>query len=137
MKDMLKGEVGERLRKLRKRLGLTQARMAALVNIKTMALNRQERGLNYPSAVTLHQMAAQFDVSLDWLLCNRGSMFRGKTESQKNKSSDMFEREVEELIYLMKHIPLVRHSVMGYFQKFKIDNQAFIDQELEKLKGNS
>ena len=134
MKDTLKGEVGGRLRRLRNRLGLTQARMAALLNIRTMALNREERGLNYPSALTLHSLATQFDVSLDWLLCNRGSMFTGKAESKKRESGDMFTREVEEMVYLMKHIPLVRHSVMGYYQKFKIDNQAFIDGELEKIK---
>jgi transcriptional regulator with XRE-family HTH domain len=144
MKDLLKEEIGGRVRKVRSRLGLSQQRMATLLDMAKISLNRIERGLNYPSALTLTRLAKQFDVSIDWLLCNRGSMFpakeKSKNESDEGKSSGLFERDVEELVNLMRRSPLVRYSMMDHFQRFKMENQAFIDKELgkpEETRGDS
>lgn len=134
MRDVLKEEVGRRLTTIRNRLGLSPQRMAALMNVSKTSLNRLERGLSYPSAVTFHRLFKQFSVSIDWLLCNRGSMFTGEAAKQKEKSADLFGGDLEEMVYLMKRIPLVRYSMMDHFQRFKIDNQVFIDRELEKIK---
>jgi transcriptional regulator with XRE-family HTH domain len=136
MKDMLKEEVGRRLTKIRMRLGLKQQRMAVLLGIKTMSYSRNERGQHYPSAVTLNQLARQFDISLDWLFLGEGNMFRGEkqAEESESKSSDLIQKDIEEMIDIMKHIPMVRYSVLDHFHRLKIDNQAYIDKELEKIK---
>jgi hypothetical protein len=39
------------------------------------------------------------------------------------------------MISLMKRIPLLHHSIMMHFQKFKIDNQALIQEQLAE-EGN-
>jgi hypothetical protein len=39
---------------------------------------------------------------------------------------DLFTREVEEMIELMKRIPLLRHSILMHYQQFKIDHQELI-----------
>lgn len=144
MKDLLKEEIGGRVRKVRSRLGLSQQRMATLLDMAKISLNRIERGLNYPSALTLTRLAKQFDVSMDWLLCNRGSMLQvkeaSKSESDEGKNSGLFERDVEALVNLMRRSPLVRYSMMDHFQRFKMENQAFIDKELakpEETRGDS
>jgi hypothetical protein len=65
-------------------------------------------------------------------------MFRGKQAAVTNgteraKSSDTLERDMEEMVYLMRHIPLVRYSMMDHFQRFKLDNSTVIDEELGKI----
>jgi transcriptional regulator with XRE-family HTH domain len=140
MKDALKGEIGRRLERIRKNLGLNQRRMAARLNLADISYSRIERGLFYPSAITLHQLSSRLNVSLDWLFCGQGNMFIGKKETgktglEKAKSSNKFERDVEEMVYLMGHIPLVHYSMMDHFQRFKLENRIAIDEELKKIAG--
>ncbi len=45
---------------------------------------------------------------------------------------DSYNDEKEEMEALMEKLPLVHHSVMGYYQKFKLENSELITRELEK-----
>jgi transcriptional regulator with XRE-family HTH domain len=138
-KNIIKEDIGRRLSKIRSSLGLSQQRMATLLNTGKMSLNRNERGQNYPNGGTLYELANQFNVSLDWLFLGRGNMFIGVEEveepkSEEVKSSDLFERDVEELLDHMRRIPLVRYSVLDHFHRFKIENKAFIDKVISEEK---
>lgn len=135
MEDMLKVDIGRRLIKLRNRFGYKQQQMADQLGMAPISLNRIERGTFFPSAVTLNEIAVKFNVSLDWLFYGKGNMFMGKGEGETNKSGDIFERDIEEMVYLMRQIPLVRYAMMDHFQRFKVDNRTVIDDELTKQKG--
>lgn len=137
MKDLLKTDISRRLIALRKHFGYNQRQMAAKLDMAQISLNRIESAKHYPSAVTLQRLSGQFGVSLDWLFLGEGNMFRGKpgpvkAESKKETSGDIFESDVEEMVSLMRQIPLVRYSMMDHFQRFKVDNRAVIDEELSK-----
>ena len=134
MEDRLKIDIGRRLIQLRSRLGYKQQQMAVQLRMAPISLNRIERGKFFPSAITLNEIAVKFNVSLDWLFYGKGDMFMGKGEAEKKKSGDIFERDVEEMVYLMRHIPLVRYAMMDHFQRFKVDNRSLIDDELSKRK---
>ncbi len=134
MEDMLRVEVGRRLIKLRNRYGYKQHQMAVHLEMAPITLNRIERGKFYPSAITLQRLVDKFKISLDWLFYGRGNMFWGKKESEKSKSGDIFEKDIEEMVYLMRQVPLVRYAMMDHFQRFKVDNRAVIDDELSKRK---
>jgi transcriptional regulator with XRE-family HTH domain len=136
---MLKVEVGLRLKKVRLTLGHKVSGMAALLGINKMTYMKNETGTHFPSASTLYNLASQYNVSSDWILCGRGTMFYGQKEEeaknrQANKSADMFTRQIDEMAVLMKNIPLVYHSIMGYFLRFKVDNEAYLDREMARLK---
>lgn len=131
--------MGLRLRKVRLTLGYRVLRMAVLLGINKMTYIKNENGTHFPSASTLHNLASQYNVSSDWILCGRGAMFYGQKEEeaknqQVNKSDDMFTRQIDEMVNLMKNIPLVYHSVVSYFLRFKVDNEAYLDREMARLK---
>jgi transcriptional regulator with XRE-family HTH domain len=137
---MLKQEIGQRFQQLRKHLGYSQDKMAALIGIRKVTYGKNERGLHLPDTFTLIALYNGLGVSVDWLLFNRGSMFckdqqekpEQKEKAKKKVSDDLFTREVEEMVDLMKRVPLLHHSVMMHYQQFKIDHKEFIKEALEK-----
>jgi hypothetical protein len=67
---------------------------------------------------------------MDYLLCNRGTLFY-----EKNEGKDIMDEEIKEMLALMSKVPLVRHSVMSYYRRFKLENQELIEKELTIKKG--
>ena len=70
-------ELGERLRRLRESVKLSQVKMAELLGVKQSSINRYEQGQSAPSLETLVRYADYFDVSLDYLLARTDNP-RGK-----------------------------------------------------------
>ena len=65
----------ERIKKLRKELGLTQQEMADLVGIKRAAISNYEIGRNDPSDSVISLFCREFGVSEKWLRTGDGDMF--------------------------------------------------------------
>ena len=61
-------ELGERLRRLRESVKLSQVKMAELLGVKQSSINRSEQAQSAPSLATRVRYADYFDVSLDYLL---------------------------------------------------------------------
>lgn len=59
---------GKRIRELRKSNGLTQERLAHMVNIERSYLSRLEAGERNPSLDLMEKFADSFDISLSDLL---------------------------------------------------------------------
>ena len=74
----------KRLRELRHSLGLSQARMAAALDISQSALNRFEHDQQIISDRVLIAYADYFDVSLDYI-CGRTDKAEGKLFSARPK----------------------------------------------------
>ena len=66
--------LGERLRAVRKSLGLTREEMASKLSISDRSLYNYERGSRSPSAEVLLSMVKRFMVSPFWLLTGQGTM---------------------------------------------------------------
>lgn len=58
-------ELGERLRRLRESVKLSQVKMAELLGVKQSSINRYEQGQAAPSLETLVRYADYFDVSIE------------------------------------------------------------------------
>lgn len=58
---------GQRIKQLRKELGLSQRDFAEKIGVTASALSAYEKGLKNPSVNVAMTMANQFDISLDWL----------------------------------------------------------------------
>jgi transcriptional regulator with XRE-family HTH domain len=123
-------EVGKRLKELRKHLNLTQTELGKQLGIKGSAVGKQERGEALPSTRGLQILASRYNASIDYLLCNRGTLFYDKDDLNRPGSKRVMDGEVEELFSLMARVPLVRNSVMAYFQRFMIENRDVIEKEL-------
>ena len=90
-------EIGARLRSLREGAGLSQAKVAKMIRMSQVSVNRYESGNALPSAETLIWYADYFDVSMDYIF-NRtdkpqGKLYTYEPESLKNRMSDKGEWE--------------------------------------------
>ena len=61
-------ELGKRIQELRKQIGLTQAQLAAKIEISHTQLTRYESKNIQPPADVLQRLASVFDVSIDYLV---------------------------------------------------------------------
>ena len=129
----LKYTLNSGIRQLRKHLGMSQEEMGRVLGVKRSSYGKIERGESYPSARMLYILAAKYNVSLDYLVCGRGTLFN-ETKLTGQKSGAVspltLTNEEAELLNLMREVPLVQYSVMSFFQRFKIENKALIESEL-------
>lgn len=126
--------IGARLREIRKRLNLTQDQFGAKFGLKRSAMGKHERGECSPTIKMLNTLAFQYNVSMDYLLCGRGQLFYKKDEAD-NEPQLKLDKEMKEMVSLVNRLPLVRHTIMGYFQRFKIENRDLIAKELAQKDG--
>ncbi|MCP4146865.1 MAG: helix-turn-helix transcriptional regulator [bacterium] len=122
--------IGLRLEEIRRSADYTVNQMAGAMGISRITYRNNVKGNNTPTLQGLCRLADNLNVSLDWLLKGRGKMYYKQPPVFRglNSSGD----EKEEMEALMELMPLVRHSVMAYYQKFKFDNAELINQALQK-----
>ena len=66
--EKLKSQLGANIVAYRKRIGLTQAKLAEQLNYSDKAVSKWERGESIPDVLTLVQLADLFDTTVDELL---------------------------------------------------------------------
>ena len=66
--EKLKYQIGANIAAYRKRAGLTQVGLAEKLNYSDKAVSKWERGESVPDVLTLTQLAAQFDITVNDLL---------------------------------------------------------------------
>ena len=73
--------MNERLKELRKKLGLTQQEFADRLKIKRGAIANYEIGRNVPIDAVLSLISREFGVNLEWLRTGDGEMFNAAPSS--------------------------------------------------------
>lgn len=96
-----------RIRDLRKALGLTQSAFGSRLGVKGNTIANYESNLRVPSDAIIFSICREFDVNEDWLRTGSGDMFITKTRSQEivdfmselmNDPDDSFKRRFIESI---------------------------------------
>jgi transcriptional regulator with XRE-family HTH domain len=99
--------IGERLKLVRTRLGLTQAELAKALGVSRFAVIKWEKGeRDVPSSI-YEVLGKQFGVNLNWLLTGEGEPFIA-TPKDPVKKKDLYEglsQEDRELLELIKNLP--------------------------------
>ncbi len=133
LRGKARGSISSRLRKIRHQLGYSQKRMASFFGMGANAYGKTETGYSSPGLKLLYILAEQFNISLDWFVCGRGTMHYDKSEQGAAEPvKDELSREIEEMSELMKKLPLIRHLVLGKFQELKLQYRDVIREELEE-----
>lgn len=70
----LKMQIGANIVAYRKRMGMTQARLAERLNYSDKAVSKWERGESAPDVLTLAQLAELFDVTVNELLVDPNAL---------------------------------------------------------------
>ena len=134
MKEELKKEIGDRMRKIRKTLGFTQEKMVEFFDIGRANYSRIEKGEVWPGANILHTLRTKFNISLDWLITNAGKMFireREKKGDDEKVNFGEYTNEIKELLTYIEKVPMVKHAILSFFLEYKVKNQHIIQQFLD------
>ena len=87
MSDNQKSAIGERLKQVRRRLGMTQKEFAEALGVHPMTLSKYESGKWNPSEKFLRLIEAKFDVNYNWLLKGEGTMFNFGIQAVKERTA--------------------------------------------------
>lgn len=82
--------IGERIRKARRTLDLTQAEFASRIKSTQNTVTRYETGDRTPSASVITLICREFDVSEEWLRTGEGEMFIPAPENSIDKLAEEF-----------------------------------------------
>ncbi len=148
-KQPINEAIRARLKKLRENVGCTQREMAERLGMTASGYSKYELGLNFLSIEAMQRMSAKLDVSMDWLLFNKGSMYNGDNERGAKESAKEVERlkgrleaerkgrdtvsgkelspEERDLFETMKRVPMLYHKIMFHYQEFKSANPSLLE----------
>lgn len=97
--------MNERIKELRKSLGLTQLEFSEQVGVKANTIGNYEIGLRTPSYAVIRAICREFNVNENWLRTGEGEMFNPQDEklaafigSLVADDSDPFKRRMVELL---------------------------------------
>jgi transcriptional regulator with XRE-family HTH domain len=137
-KDLLK-DIGYRLKKIREALNNSGPQMASEFGVMRSSYLRNENGKTCPGIITMQILGNRFNVSLDWLICEKGPMYyREKEQKQQELSKTVLETnpapetldslpgDIRELLDHMKRIPLLRYETLASFHKFKEEYKEMV-----------
>ncbi|MCP5102815.1 MAG: helix-turn-helix transcriptional regulator [bacterium] len=115
---------GLRLREVREQLRFSPVEMAARMGIKAGSYYKNENGETFPGLRTLARLQKDFDISMDWLIFNKGPMnFKEKQLEKKGETKtpgiEKNTQEMKELFNQMEQDPRLRHEVLAYFYKYQ------------------
>jgi transcriptional regulator with XRE-family HTH domain len=122
----LLGAIGSRLRKIRFTLGYSQDKMAALFGIHRTGYTKNENGETLLSLHAQTVLSDNYNISLDWLLCNKGPMYYKEKVPGQEFGMEVVREDVQELLQHMERLPLLRYEVLSFFQRFKVENKELI-----------
>ncbi len=129
-------DVGDKLRKARKPLKYSENEMADRLDAYRTSYHRYERGETSPQLTALYELARTFDISLDWLIADKGPMYY-KEKQVKEKpgpaadTPQAVREDINELLEHMEQIPLLRYEVLVMFHKFKEDRKEMVEAAMK------
>ncbi|MCP5106298.1 MAG: helix-turn-helix transcriptional regulator [bacterium] len=128
-----KVSTGKRLRSFRKSQHLTITELSKQVGISIGMISETEAGKNKPSPTLMYAMHRLYNMNLNWLLTGEGDRVIKRTATvpaKDEKGSTVIDTDT--LMWYMERIPWVMHTVLGFFSKFYLENQDFLDTLAKK-----
>lgn len=114
----------ERLKKLRKALGLTQAEFGKRLLLSQGAITGYETGSREPSDAIIRSICREFRVSEAWLRTGEGEMFR--PVSRDTELAAFFED-------LQSSTPDFRHQLVSVLSRLSVDEWAMLERKAKEL----
>lgn len=124
---------GERIRILRKALGLTLEKFGERIGMKKSSVSQIETGTNSLTEKNAKMICAEFGVSEEWLINGFGSMFKESAEFNFDdyiKMKDASDLELEILKAYFDLDPEIRRTVINHFMD-RLKPKVYYDQEAD------
>lgn len=116
--------MNERIKELRKHLGLTLEKFGERIGVTKMTISRIENGKNAITEQMFKSVCREFNVSEEWLRNGTGSMFVKDNDIslneffKKNEATDLEIKLTKSYFSLDKEF---RHSIMEHLKNFFSD----------------
>lgn len=119
--------MNERIKKIRKEVGLTQQEFAEAIKVKRNTVATYEMGRSIPSDAAISLICREFDVNEEWLRTGEGEMFIEKTKD-------------EQISEMLADIQLsgedsFKHRLASALAAFTEDDWNDLERLLNKLSG--
>ncbi len=135
-------EISPRIKEMRETLGFTHEKMAGHLGVQRPSYGKYEHGEAFPGPGALYKLLNTFNVSLNWLIGNKGPKFYKEETKQANREASMTgdlnrlktlleSAEIKELLTHIQRIPLLRYKVLAFFQEFKIQYRDLVDSAMK------
>jgi transcriptional regulator with XRE-family HTH domain len=133
-KNSLLRDIGRRLKSVRASLKYSRNEMGAQFGISMTGYTKNENGLTVPGIGALYKLGTRFNISLDWLICGKGTMISKNQNTLAEKlgvKEPLLLEDVKELLQHMERIPRLRYEILGQFHKFKEENKELVSSSME------
>ena len=116
--------MNERIKQLRKHLGLNQTDFGSKIGIKQTSIANYESGTRAPLDTVVASICREFGVSEQWLRYGTGEMFPPRTRAQEiaEFAADLLSDEPES----------TRSVVISYLMRWDADDWAAVTKILRK-----
>ncbi len=104
---------------------MTVAEVSKQVGYSTVSVSSVENGRKSPSLDYLDALYRHYGVNLSYIFSGVGEVFFKKPEASSGKLDTL-----EEMLFMVENIKMVRYAMLCYFINYKAQNQAIIDQLL-------
>ena len=112
--------MNERMKELRKALGLTQQEFADKIGIVRGNIATYETGKSKPGDAVVSLICREFSVNEDWLRTGTGEMFKAAPSCALDMLADTYHLEHSEYILIEKFVnmkPESRRVIMDYIRE--------------------
>lgn len=99
-------KIGEVIRELRGRKGISQETLAGVCRVSMQAVSKWENGQSYPDITFLPVLAEYLQVSVDYLLTGQDEGMAGRTvrEDENGRIADMLkDRTEKDVLYILQY----------------------------------
>lgn len=132
--------IGENIRKLRLKRGITQEQLAAQLQLSYQAVSKWETGVTTPDIALLPKIAAYFEVTVDSLFEPRMTAYRNGAERllavyESTHADEDYERAEQAFYKLKMQGKWTDEEQLGYAMLADFRAQDFVDKALDRYQG--
>ncbi len=130
------GEFAERLKLIRKTLGLKQKDFAMKLKISAPSLSEIEKGKYKPGHDFFVNISKEFNVNLYYLLFGEGEMFVGPglVYSGQADSFAVNNKDVRQFLWYFERSKIVQYLILGQFRSILRNEKTAVEKDIEEYK---
>lgn len=114
----------ERIKELRKHLGMNQTEFGDRIGVKQGTVAGYENGLRTPLDTVISSICREFNVNENWLRTGEGAMLR---ERSRNDELAAFFGD------LLKSEPDFRHRLISVLSRLSVDEWELLEKKAREL----
>ncbi|MCP4215746.1 MAG: helix-turn-helix transcriptional regulator [bacterium] len=130
------GELGARIKTARQAIGITMEVLSEVMGFAKSNVSLVENGHQRPTLNYFRVLYEKYDVDLNYLFSGEGEIFRQGTARARKKEPTAADSALEEMLYMVENLEMVRFAMLSYYIGFKTQNKSVIKELLgEEAKG--